>query len=79
MLILADLHKARALKEICIECIFFRGPEILQQKSFEDMPSSLMMELLRDNAARREVRSQFVVRDDSDDAGKRELKRLKTG
>ena len=79
MLILAYLHKANALKEICIECIFFRGTEILQHKSFEDMSPALMMELLRDNAARREVRSQFVVRDDNDDAGKRELKRLKTG
>jgi len=63
MLILADLHKANALKEICIECIFFRGTEILQHKSFEDMPPALMMELLRDNAARREVRTQFVVQE----------------
>ena len=64
MLGLADLHKARVLKDICIECIFFRGSAILQEKGFEEISPPLMLELLRDNAARREVRTEFVVEED---------------
>lgn len=66
LLSLADLHKARVLKDICIECVFFCGVSILGQKGFEELSPSLMLELLRDNATRREIRTQFAVVEEED-------------
>ena len=60
ILIAADLHKAKVLKEVCFECIFVRGSTVLQHPSFESMDATLAIELLRDFATRRSVRTQFA-------------------
>ena len=57
----ASLYHAHALKEVCFEYIFVRGKDLLlNNPAFDDMPQHLLLELLRDNATRRSVRTQFV-------------------
>jgi hypothetical protein len=67
LLVTSDLHSALALKEMCFESIFIRCKSLLLDASFNNMPQPLLLELLRDFATRRIVRTQFL------DAEKREL------
>ncbi len=60
-LVLADLHRALALKEMCFECLFVRGAALLADPAFDAMAQPLLLELLRDFATRRLVRTQFVL------------------
>lgn len=57
----ASLYHAHSLKEVCFEYIFVRGKDLLlNNPAFDDMAPHLLVELLRDNATRRSVRTQFV-------------------
>ena len=67
LLVTSDLHSALTLKEMCFESIFIRGTSLLLDASFNNMPQPLLLELLRDFATRRTVRTQFL------DAEKRQL------
>jgi hypothetical protein len=53
----SDLHRALALKDMCFESSFIRGTSILLDASFNNMPQPLLLELLRDFATRRTVRT----------------------
>ena len=58
----ASLYRANALKEVCFEYIYVRGKDLLlNDPAFEEMPQHLLLELLRDYATRRSVRTQFVI------------------
>jgi hypothetical protein len=61
MLVLADLHRALVLKEMCFECLFVRGAPMLADPAFDTMAPPLLLELFRDFATRRLVRTQFAV------------------
>ena len=67
-LVAADLHKAKALKEVCFECIFVRGPTLLLNPGFDSMDAALTIELLRDFATRRTVRTQFAEEEEGESA-----------
>ena len=56
----SDLHRAFALKEMCFECIFIRGTPMITDPAFDAMPQPLLLELFRDFATRRTVRTQFL-------------------
>ena len=56
----ADLLGAHSLKTTCFECIFVRGKPLLSDPAFETMPQPLLLELFRDFATRRTVRTQFL-------------------
>jgi hypothetical protein len=61
LLVTSDLHRALALKEMCFECIFIRGKPMILDAGFNDMPQPLLLELFRDFATRRAVRTQFIA------------------
>lgn len=65
----SDLHQALALKEMCFESIFIRGTPILLDASFNNMPQPLLLELLRDFATRRTVRTQFLAAEELEPEG----------
>ena len=61
MLVLADLHRALVLKEMCFECLCVRGAPMLADPAFDTLAPPLLLELFRDFATRRLVRTQFAV------------------
>jgi hypothetical protein len=67
LLVTSDLHRALALKEMCFESIFIRGTSVLLDASFNNMPQPLLLELLRDFATRRTVRTQFLAAEEQPD------------
>ena len=69
----SDLHRALVLKEMCLECIFIRGSSLIADPAFDTMPKMLLLELLRDSATRRSVRTQFLSAEEQEPAttGKR--------
>ena len=69
LLVTSDLHRALALKEMCFESIFIRGTSILLDASFNNMPQPLLLELLRDFATRRTVRTQFLAAEELEPEG----------
>jgi hypothetical protein len=82
LLVTSDLHRALALKEMCFECIFIRGKPMLLDASFDNMPQPLLLELFRDFATRRAVRTQFIAAEEQPlepAGGGGAAKRKKTG